>query len=122
MLLNLVRLVPGEALRLGPGNLHAYLRGAAIELMGPSDNVVRAGLTTKPVDVDELLRIVDTTPLAEPVVGGNGHYRLDDDVQLVRLEPGDIHRAVGHEVSIDLAGNAWYLAPGDERPSTVTYS
>jgi mannose-6-phosphate isomerase len=123
LLLNLVRLEPGEAIRLGPGNLHAYLRGAAIELMGPSDNVVRAGLTSKPVDVDELMRIVDTSPLAEPLVAGNSHYRLDDDVQLVRLEAGDIHRAVGHEVSIDLSGEAWYLAPGDERFVTVgTYA
>ena len=47
-------------------------------------------------------------------------YRLNDDVQLVRLEAGDIHRAVGHEVSIDLGGEAWYLAPGDERLVTVT--
>ena len=119
LLLNLVRLEPGEAIRLGPGNLHAYLRGAAIELMGPSDNVVRAGLTSKPVDVDELMRIVDTSPLVEPLVAGNSHYRLDDDVQLLRLEAGDIHRAVGHEVSIDLSGESWYLAPGDERLVTV---
>ena len=88
--------------------------------MGPSDNVVRAGLTSKLVDVDELLRIVDTTPLAQPVVAGDGGYRLNDDVQLVRLEAGDIHRAVGHEVSIDLSGDAWYLAPGDERLVTVS--
>ena len=120
LLLNLVHLSPGEALRLGSGNLHAYLHGAAIELMGPSDNVVRAGLTSKLVDVDELLRIVDTTPLAQPVVAGDGGYRLNDDVQLVRLEAGDIHRAVGHEVSIDLRGDAWYLAPGDERLVTVS--
>jgi mannose-6-phosphate isomerase len=120
LLLNHVSLAPGEALRFRPGNLHAYLRGAAIELMGPSDNVVRAGLTTKPVDVDELLRIVDTTPRAEPVVAGNGQYRLDDDVQLVRLESGAIHRAVGCEVSIDLAGHAWYLAPGEERTVDAT--
>jgi mannose-6-phosphate isomerase len=120
LLLNLVHLVPGEALRLGPGNLHAYVHGAGIELMGPSDNVVRAGLTSKQVDVDEMLRIVDTSPLAEPVVAGTGCYRLDDDVRLLRLEPGDIHHSVGHEVSIDLAGEAWYLAPGDERAVTVT--
>jgi mannose-6-phosphate isomerase len=119
LLLNLVHLSPGEALRLGPGNLHAYLHGAAIELMASSDNVVRAGLTTKPVDVDELLRIVDTTPLAKPVVD-DGRYRLTDDVRLLRLEPGDTHHSVGHEVSIDLAGEAWYLAPGDARPVTVT--
>ena len=47
-------------------------------------------------------------------------YRLNDDVQLVRLEAGDIHRAVGHEVSIDLSGEAWYLPPGDERLVTVS--
>ena len=122
LLMNLVRLAPGEALRLEPGSLHAYLHGAAIELMGPSDNVVRAGLTHKPVDVDELLRIVDPTPLAEPVIAGGDGYRLNDDVQLVRLEPGDIHCAVGHEVSIDLAGQAWYLGPGDERTvDAITY-
>ncbi len=120
LLLNLVHLSPGEALRLGPGNLHAYLHGAALELMGPSDNVVRAGLTRKPVDVDELLRIVDTTPLAEPRISRADGYRLNDDVQLVRLEAGDIHRAVGHEVSIDLSGEAWYLPPGDERLVTVS--
>jgi mannose-6-phosphate isomerase len=120
LLLNLVRLGPGEALRVGPGTLHAYLHGAAIELMGPSDNVVRAGLTHKPVDVDELLRIVDPTPLADPVVTGDGRYRLNDDVGLARLDAGDIHRAVGHEASIDLAGEAWYLAPGDERLVSVT--
>jgi mannose-6-phosphate isomerase len=123
LLLNLVHLAPGEALRLGPGNLHAYLYGAAVELMGPSDNVVRAGLTTKLVDVDELLRIVDTTPLTEPVLADTGSYRLNDDIRLVRLAPGDTHRAVGHEVSIDLAGQAWYLAPGEERRVTaVTYA
>ena len=120
LLLNLVRLAPGEALRLGPGNLHAYLHGAAIELMGPSDNVVRAGLTHKPVDVDQLLRIVDATELEDPVIAGNGRYRLNDDVQLVRLEAGDTHRSVGHEVSIDLAGESWYLAPGDQRTVSVT--
>ena len=121
LLLNLVRLAPGEAIRLGPGNLHAYLSGAAIELMGASDNVVRAGLTVKPVDVDELMRIVDTTPLADPVIDGDdGRYRLNDAVQLVRLEPGDTHRSTGHEVSIDLAGAAWYLGPADERVVTAT--
>ena len=120
LLMNLVRLAPGEALHLEPGSLHAYLHGAAIELMGPSDNVVRAGLTYKPIDVAELLRIVDTTPLAEPVIQAADRYPLDAGVQLLLLEAGDIHRAVGHEVSIDLAGEAWYLGPGDERTVSVT--
>ena len=33
---------------------------------------------------------------------GDGGFRLNDDVELVRLEAGDIHLAVGHEVSINL--------------------
>jgi mannose-6-phosphate isomerase len=55
LLLNLVQLAPGQALFLDAGNLHAYLRGVGIELMANSDNVLRAGLTTKHIDVPELL-------------------------------------------------------------------
>jgi mannose-6-phosphate isomerase len=40
------------------GELHAYLEGVGIELMANSDNVLRGGLTTKHMDVDELLRIL----------------------------------------------------------------
>jgi mannose-6-phosphate isomerase len=120
LLLNHVRLAPGEALQLGAGNRHAYLRGAGIELMGPSDNVVRAGLTEKPVDVDELLRIADPTPLVDPVMAPTARYRLDGGgVALVHLRPGDTHRAVGHELSIDLTGEAWYQGPGDQRTVTA---
>lgn len=70
LLLNRVRLDPGEAIYLGPGNLHAYLNGVGMELMAASDNVVRGGLTVKPVDVDELLTVFDPTPLVDPVVRG----------------------------------------------------
>jgi mannose-6-phosphate isomerase len=55
LLLNRVRLAPGEALFLPPGELHAYLSGVGVELMGNSDNVLRGGLTPKHVDVPELL-------------------------------------------------------------------
>jgi mannose-6-phosphate isomerase len=66
LLLNYVRLEPGEAIYLGAGNVHAYLRGAGVEIMASSDNVLRCGLTPKHVDVSELLRITDFTELAEP--------------------------------------------------------
>jgi mannose-6-phosphate isomerase len=66
LLLNRVSLAPGEALFLPAGNLHAYLEGLGVELMGPSDNVLRCGLTSKHVDVDELLAVVDSAPLLEP--------------------------------------------------------
>ena len=62
LLLNLAVLQPGEALFLPAGNLHAYLSGAGVELMANSDNVLRGGLTSKHVDVAELLRVLDFTP------------------------------------------------------------
>lgn len=67
LLLNHVELLPGDAVFLGAGNLHAYLQGTGVELMANSDNVVRGGLTPKNIDVDELLSVVDATPL-DPVV------------------------------------------------------
>ncbi|MFJ4281640.1 mannose-6-phosphate isomerase, class I [Streptomyces massasporeus] len=62
MLLNHVRLQPGEALYLGAGVPHAYLDGLGVEIMANSDNVLRCGLTPKHVDVPELLRIVRFLP------------------------------------------------------------
>ncbi|MFE7531126.1 mannose-6-phosphate isomerase, class I [Kitasatospora sp. NPDC057542] len=58
MLLNHVRLRAGEALYLGAGVPHAYLSGVCVELQANSDNVLRAGLTPKHIDVPELLKIV----------------------------------------------------------------
>ncbi|MBK8870498.1 MAG: mannose-6-phosphate isomerase, class I [Elusimicrobia bacterium] len=58
LLLNLVKLKPGEALYLPAGVLHAYLEGTAMEIMANSDNVLRGGLTPKHVDVPELLKTV----------------------------------------------------------------
>ena len=58
ILLNLICLEPGQAIFLNAGELHAYLQGLGIELMANSDNVLRGGLTSKHVDVPELLRVL----------------------------------------------------------------
>ncbi|WP_077490296.1 mannose-6-phosphate isomerase, class I [Sinomonas mesophila] len=58
LMLNRVSLAPGESLYLAAGNVHAYLRGLAIEVMASSDNVLRGGLTPKHVDISELLRTI----------------------------------------------------------------
>lgn len=68
LLLNLVRIAPGEAIWMPAGNLHAYLRGTGVEIMAASDNVLRGGLTPKRVDVDELLRVLRFEVLHDPVV------------------------------------------------------
>ena len=121
LLLNLVILEPGRCLRLDAGNLHGYLRGAGIELMGNSDNVVRGGLTVKHVDVEELLRIVDLTPLAQPVLPPADVYELPAaGVALRRLDAGDAHTSIGHELMIDLAGRTGYLPPGESFTASAT--
>ena len=68
LLLNCVRLQPGEAIHLDAGALHAYLGGTGVEVMASSDNVLRGGLTSKHVDVRELLDVLDATPLVDPVL------------------------------------------------------
>lgn len=121
LLLNHVVLRPGEAIRLTAGNLHAYLRGAGIELMQASDNVVRGGLTTKPVDVDDLLAIVDIEPLADPVVAPSDRYDLPGTrCGLVRLDAGATHVARSHELAVGLDGSTVYLPPGTPLVATTT--
>lgn len=55
LLLNVITLQPGEAMFLFAETPHAYLNGVALEVMANSDNVLRAGLTPKYIDIPELL-------------------------------------------------------------------
>ena len=56
LLLNRLVLQPGQAIYAPAGRIHAYIRGAGVELMANSDNVIRAGLTRKRVDLIELAK------------------------------------------------------------------
>jgi len=69
LLLNRISLKCGEGIFLPAGNLHSYLQGMAMEVMANSDNVLRGGLTPKHVDVPELLRVLDFTPVLDARVG-----------------------------------------------------
>lgn len=64
LLLNVVKLKPGEAMFLFAETPHAYLKGVALEVMANSDNVLRAGLTPKYIDIPELVANVKFTPRA----------------------------------------------------------
>jgi mannose-6-phosphate isomerase len=66
--LNLIDLEPGEAMFLPSGVLHAYIHGFAVELMANSDNVLRGGLTSKHIDVEELLNILKFSPFKPDVL------------------------------------------------------
>ncbi|MGW1782995.1 mannose-6-phosphate isomerase, class I [Streptomyces sp. NPDC002143] len=89
MLLNHVRLQPGEALFLGAGIPHAYLNGLGVEIMANSDNVLRCGLTPKHVDVPELLRIVRFEPgdpgVLRPEAAPDGEEVYDTPIDEFRL-------------------------------------
>lgn len=61
LLLNVVQLNPGDAMFLFAETPHAYLRGTGLEVMANSDNVLRAGLTPKYIDIPELVANVQFT-------------------------------------------------------------
>ncbi|MGW2283043.1 mannose-6-phosphate isomerase, class I [Streptomyces sp. NPDC001770] len=94
MLLNHVRLQPGEALYLGAGVPHAYLDGLGVEIMANSDNVLRCGLTPKHIDVPELLRIVRfeaTEPgVLRPEAAPSGEEPYETPVDEFRLSRFDL--------------------------------
>lgn len=94
ILLKHISLAEGQALFLPAGNIHAYLKGLAVEVMASSDNVLRGGLTSKRIDVAELLKVLDFSPIGDPVVKtkalaqGLTHYKVDvADFSVYRVDP-----------------------------------
>ncbi|XP_032596376.1 mannose-6-phosphate isomerase [Drosophila grimshawi] len=79
--MNLVRLRPGQAIYLGANEIHAYLSGDCVECMACSDNVIRAGLTPKYKDVNQLISsVIFEGKSAQCKVFMP--YRIDDTVQV----------------------------------------
>jgi mannose-6-phosphate isomerase len=63
LMLNVITLQPGEAMFLYACTPHAYLKGTGLEIMANSDNVLRAGLTPKYIDVAELVDCTKFEPI-----------------------------------------------------------
>jgi mannose-6-phosphate isomerase len=82
-LLHPIDLAPTEAIFLPANELHFYARGLGVELMANSDNVLRGGLTSKHVDVPELLRTLHFEPFRADVLRGTA----GDDGALVYGTP-----------------------------------
>ena len=139
-LFNIVHMKTGEGIFQRARLPHAYLRGQNIELMAASNNVLRAGLTPKHIDIGELLRIVDANPvnpaiLPPPAPDNHAPYaypapvddytlttiRLPDGANLPLANPeatillnlaGRL-RVTGAGNSLELhGGEAAYLTPG----------
>ncbi|MDD2507268.1 MAG: mannose-6-phosphate isomerase, class I [Candidatus Cloacimonetes bacterium] len=92
MFLNLICLQPFEAIFLEAGIIHAYLEGAGIEIMASGDNVLRAGLSPKHIDVEELLGVMRNEPYKAQIISSGDsygdivHYQVPvDDFLLSRI-------------------------------------
>jgi mannose-6-phosphate isomerase len=97
LLMRHVVLAPGQAVFMPAGGLHAYLHGTGIETLANSDNVVRAGLTGKHVDVPELLTLLDpavTVPVLTPAPLGDGVTWFDTPAPEFRLHVADLAEPV----------------------------
>ncbi|MFJ9519984.1 mannose-6-phosphate isomerase, class I [Kitasatospora sp. NPDC101801] len=115
MLLNHVRLRPGQALYLDAGVPHAYLRGLGVEIMANSDNVLRCGLTPKHVDTAALAAVVDFRPTAPQhvpaVPAGPGELEFltpAEEFSLSRIELGEPVRIAddGPQILLCVRGTA----------------
>jgi mannose-6-phosphate isomerase len=70
-LFNILHLKPGQVIFQGAGMPHAYMEGQNIELMSNSDNVLRAGLTPKHIDIPELMSNTIFEPTYPSIVDGD---------------------------------------------------
>lgn len=126
--LNLLKLDPGMAVYQPAGLLHAYLEGQNVELMANSDNVLRAGLTPKHIDVAELLRTCTIAPshpqdfVINPQTLPNGEIRFITpftDFELAELSPASGRnaswRSTTPEIVFCYEGSATLSTDGNHR-------
>ena len=101
-------LQPGQAVFMPAGGLHAYLRGTGIELLANSDNVVRSGLTSKHIDVPELLKLLDpsvSVPVLSPQVLADSITWFDTPAPEFRLYLLDLTASPGAGPALALPGD-----------------
>ncbi|MFB2872661.1 mannose-6-phosphate isomerase, class I [Aeromonas jandaei] len=122
LLLNVVTLKPGQAMFLDACTPHAYVRGTGLEIMANSDNVLRAGLTPKYIDVAELLDCTrcqakpdDQILLAPHVEGAVQHFEVPVPDFTFSVYPAGEHQLTTASAEILFAIDATVLLKrGDE--------
>ncbi|MHC9245110.1 mannose-6-phosphate isomerase, class I [Aeromonas jandaei] len=122
LLLNVVTLKPGQAMFLDACTPHAYVRGTGLEIMANSDNVLRAGLTPKYIDVAELLDCTrcqakpdDQILLAPHVEGAVQHFEVPVPDFTFSVYPAGEHQLTTASAEILFAIDATViLKRGDE--------
>lgn len=99
-------LEPGDAVAVSVGTVHAYVEGLGVEVMTSSDNVLRLGLTPKPLSVEDSLLALSSD--RSPDVIRHGDHGGTYDSPLVpfvvsRLKGGDAG-ARGGDIILALDG------------------
>ena len=111
---NLLHLKKGEGIYQPSGLPHAYLEGQNVEVMANSDNVLRAGLTDKYIDVGELMthvRFEATIPrVLRPEV--SGHTIFSSPAEEFELHQYKLDKM---EQITSEAGEVWLLTSGQLR-------
>ena len=107
---NILNLSVGEAIFQDAGVPHAYLEGKNMELMANSDNVLRGGLTSKHIDVEELLKntkFEETIPVilygVEDKTNSEIIYKTkakDFELSKIELLATSIHTSISNSVEI----------------------
>ncbi|ARR45720.1 mannose-6-phosphate isomerase, class I [Vibrio campbellii] len=132
LMLNVLTLAPGEAMYLDARTPHAYLKGTGLEIMANSDNVLRAGLTPKYIDVQELAcctlfeeKPVNTLLLPPQIEGNKYRYPIPvqdfsfdcfsmADNELVSVQSAEILFAIECDMTISHAsGEVITLSKGE---------
>ena len=97
LLMNPVRLGPGESVFIPAGLPHAYIHGTAAEIMTNSDNVLRAGMTPKHKDIPNLLHSLNCAPAVpiDPRATSFGTF-VTRDLATYRPHVNEFMLAYGH--------------------------
>jgi len=127
-LFNLIRIPPGRGTFQAAGVPHAYLEGVTVELMANSDNVLRGGLTSKYVDIKELLKTLSFRGARPEILKGRKisvSERVyaapvpDFLLSLLHLEPQVEFRSKLHhgpDIILLTEGDAWAFSRGQSLP------
>jgi mannose-6-phosphate isomerase len=110
---NLLHLKEGEGIYQPAGMPHAYLEGQNVEIMANSDNVLRAGLTDKHIDVPELMKHVRFEATHPKVLSSD---ILPEKIFFTPAEEFELHEyklAANEQVAIETrTGEMWILTEG----------
>ncbi len=137
--LNLLTLAPGQSLFIPANVPHAYMEGTGIECMANSDNVIRAGLTPKAVDIKALMSTLVFEPLAlapvPPQEDGHGRsvytvpveefaveFFQDCTVDVTALpENGGVFLVLKGSFRLEASGRTWLARRGSSwfRPALL---